>query len=294
MARVADNSARSKYQHMFVDEMRESKMLNVCVRDYDELPHDRAERTWEFVEKKGRACFERARLRDNRAQTRHILSRKPHPQAAVDVAVAGVPYVPPSGQGQRPQTFPQTPRGIVDPGNWPDATPRPTKQQRVPITQEQQEANGPCWFYGTGACVRKDCNKAHRIMIYLERVAIPSAWVNWNFPGKDGYRIDRSQTETDDPGKGPKRWEEDNRPSGGPKGEGKAFKGSRPCRFVKDGGVRPHGLLCYSFWSHPPPVDPIDIAEKIKQSASTKSLSAASASDSGAIPWTGVKPAIQD
>jgi hypothetical protein len=60
MTRITANPARSTYQHLFVDEMRESKMMNICVRDYDELEHNHADRTWGYLEKKGRACFERA------------------------------------------------------------------------------------------------------------------------------------------------------------------------------------------------------------------------------------------
>jgi hypothetical protein len=71
MARVTDNPAWSTCQHIFADEMRESKMMNVCVRDYDELARDRVERTWGHLGKKRRACFERARLRGNLSQTQH-------------------------------------------------------------------------------------------------------------------------------------------------------------------------------------------------------------------------------
>jgi hypothetical protein len=247
---------------------------------------------------KGRACFERARQCENLSQSQHILSGKPRPHAIMDAAVPGVPYVPPAGKGQGHQMAPQTAHGIVDPGNWLDATPRPGKSS-VPITQEQRDANGPCWFYGTGTCVRKNCNNARRIMTDLERAAIPTTWTNWNLPenerkgtgGKDGYRTDRSQTETDDPGKGLKRWGKSNRPSSGTKGDGKAGAGTRPCRFIQEGKPCPHGANCYSFWSHLPTAPTgVDIAGLIKQSAS----SGASASDSGAIPWTGVKPTIKD
>jgi hypothetical protein len=51
MARVTDNPAWSTCQHMFADEMRESKMMNVCVRDYDELVSSMLRActsTWEF------------------------------------------------------------------------------------------------------------------------------------------------------------------------------------------------------------------------------------------------------
>jgi hypothetical protein len=145
-------------------------------------------------------------------------------------------------------------------------------------------------------------------MTDLERVAIPSIWLNYNLPenkenrkglgerqqGQSGYQTDHSQSETDDPGQGLKRWEKNNRPSGGPKGEGETANGSRPCRFVKDGGECAHLLQCYSARSHPSPAGPVDIARCVQQSMSAKSLSAASASDSGAIPSTGAKPTIQD
>jgi hypothetical protein len=233
----------------------------------------------------------------------NILSGKPHLQAAVDMAVPGVAYAPRGGQGQGPQTFPQPPNAFVDVGNWPGATPRPQRQPRIQLTPEQGEANGPCWFYAAGACEVQNCSKACRIIIDLERAAIPSAWANWNLPknegegkgfregqqGQSGYQTDRSRTESDDQGKGPKRWEQGNRPSGGPKGEGKPLKGSRPCRFVKDGGECSHGLQCYSAWSQSPPSEQVDIAACVRQSMSNKSLSAASATDGGTLSLTGVK-----
>jgi hypothetical protein len=45
VGRVTDNPARTTCQHLFVGEMRKSKMMTMCVRDYDELPRDHAERT---------------------------------------------------------------------------------------------------------------------------------------------------------------------------------------------------------------------------------------------------------
>jgi hypothetical protein len=153
----------------------------------------------------------------------------------------------------------------------------------------------------------QNCSKSHRVLTDKERAAITVTWVNYNFhenqgkkggfgknqPGQQGNQSDRSQTESDGLGKGPKCWTKGDRPSRGPKGEGKAGKGSRPCRFVKDGGVCPHGLQCYSAWSHPPPAEPVDIAGCIHQSMSNASLSAASASSGNAPPHTGVKPTQQ-
>ena len=123
----------------------------------------------------GRACFERARQCENLTQSQHCLSSKPHPKAIIDAAVPGVPYVPTAGKGQGQPMVPQTAPGIVDPGSWPNATTRPGEVS-VPITQEQREANGPCWFYKTGACVRKNCNKAHRIMTVEEKKSISTTW----------------------------------------------------------------------------------------------------------------------
>jgi hypothetical protein len=53
MDRITDNPARSTFRYLFVGEMRKSKMMNVRVRDYDELEHDRAETSWGYLEKKG-------------------------------------------------------------------------------------------------------------------------------------------------------------------------------------------------------------------------------------------------
>jgi hypothetical protein len=242
---------------------------------------------------KGRACFERARQRENLTQSQRCLSGKPHPKAIVDAAVPGVPYVPPAGDGQGQPMVPQNARGIVDAGNWPNAPTRPGEMS-VTITQEHREANGPCWFYNIGACVRENCNKAHRVVAVEKKKSIPITWVDGNLPeneglgkgGKDGYQTDQSQTGTSDSGKGPKRW--DKRPYSGTKGDGKtAGEGSQPCRFIQEGETRPRAVNCYSFWSHPLTESAgVDFAALVKQSAS----SGASASDSGAIPWTGVKP----
>jgi hypothetical protein len=136
MARVTDNPARSTCRHLFVGGIRKSKMMNMYVRDYDDLERNRVGRTWGHLVKKRRACFERARLRDNHIRTLGILSGKPHPQAAVDMAVPGVAYVPQGGQGQGPLAFPRPPNAFVDLGNWPGAMPRPQRQrwqiQRTP------------------------------------------------------------------------------------------------------------------------------------------------------------------
>jgi hypothetical protein len=112
------------------------------VRDYDGLRHGRVEKTWEHMEQKGPACFERARRRENLTQSQRCLSGKPHPKAIVDAAVLGVPYAPPGGKGQGQPMVPQNARGIVDVGNWPNAPTRPGEVS-VPISQEQREAKGP-------------------------------------------------------------------------------------------------------------------------------------------------------
>jgi hypothetical protein len=162
----------------------------------------------------------------------------------------------------------------------------------MPLSQEQRVANGPCWFFGTGACVRKSCNKDHRVMSVGELEAIPTELCDRSLPentgegkkatpsgGKDGWQTDLSATGTDDAGQYPKRWTRSTTGSG--KGEGKPTgKGSRPCRFVENNRTCPHGADCYSLWSHP---GGIDVGKMAKQSAS----SGASTSDSGNVPWTG-------
>jgi hypothetical protein len=101
----------------------------------------------------------------------------------MDTAVPGVQYVPPVGkgqgqpliQGQGQPLIPQNAHGIVDAGNWPNAPVYPgTGRPSAPISMEQREAKGPLWFHNTGACVRKSCNKAHRVMTAEERLAIPT------------------------------------------------------------------------------------------------------------------------
>jgi hypothetical protein len=110
----------------------------MCVRDYDELLHGHVEKTWEHMEQKGRACFERARQRENLTQSQHCLSGKSHPTAIMDAAVLGVPYVPPAGKGQGQPMVPQNARGIVDAGNWPNAPTFPCEGRvSVPISLEQ-------------------------------------------------------------------------------------------------------------------------------------------------------------
>jgi hypothetical protein len=132
---VTDDPPRTTCHHLFANEMRKSKMMTVCVRDYDELLRDHVDETWEFMEMTGRACFERARQCENLTQSQHCLSGKPHPKAIMDAAVPGVPYVPPVGEGQGQPMVPPTACGIVDPGSWPNATTRPGEVS-VPITQE--------------------------------------------------------------------------------------------------------------------------------------------------------------
>jgi hypothetical protein len=88
--------------------------MYVC--DYDELAHGRIEKSWEHVEQKGRACFERARQRENLTQSQHCLSGNPHPKGIMDAAVPGVPYVPPLGKGQGQPMVPQNAHSIVDVG----------------------------------------------------------------------------------------------------------------------------------------------------------------------------------
>jgi hypothetical protein len=60
IVRIADLPARSTYQYLFTDEMCKSKMINMRVRDYDEMEYNRTNETCEYLEQKGRSCFEHA------------------------------------------------------------------------------------------------------------------------------------------------------------------------------------------------------------------------------------------
>jgi hypothetical protein len=214
-----------------VGEIREALMMVAYVHDYDELLEDHPDETWEWLEMKGRACFERARKRGNRFQSQYGLTGSPSRQAIVDMAVPGEQYVPPVGEGKGQAQLPNGGWPVVPPYkgqgqaqlpnySWPAVPPYTGKgRTRLPISKEQREANGPCWFCNTGACVRKSCNKDHRQMSPGEIAAIPTEWCNRNLPekkgkgekgtpsgGEDGWQTDQSATGADDAGQYPKRW----------------------------------------------------------------------------------------
>jgi hypothetical protein len=155
------------------------------------------------------------------------------------MAVLGEQYVPPVGNGKGQALSPND--------NWPAAPPYAGKGiPKLPISKQQREANGPCWFFDTGACIRKGCNKEHRRMSPEELAFIPTEWCNRNLPenkmkgkgrtpsgGKDGWQTDQSATGADDAGQNPKRWTQ--RTTGVGEGEGKpSGKGTRPCRFIEN------------------------------------------------------------
>jgi hypothetical protein len=270
--RIADLPKRPVYQHMFADEMRKSKKMALYVRHFDEMEHDDARETWEWLETRGGACFERQHQRDNHTQTLGVLSGKASTHAEFEMAVPGVEGGAKGGEGvgQWAQGEEQSPNNFVDPGQWPTspAPPRRPLRSQVPRTAEQRAARGPCWFYATGACVVAICSEEHRIITAQERVNIPTAWVNWNLPenqkGGASGREDRSwnnsqsDNDSDGRGKGPRPGIKGDRPPKGgrnPKGEGKRAGGkeSQKCRFISEGKVCPHGEKCYSYWSHPSP-----------------------------------------
>jgi hypothetical protein len=103
--RVVGLPKRMVCQHMFADEMRKFKMMVLHVRDYNEMDYDDPNKKWEWVEHKGRACFERQRQRDNHIRTLGVLSGKPTEASARETAVPGVKggegfeqWAPPKGQ----------------------------------------------------------------------------------------------------------------------------------------------------------------------------------------------------
>jgi hypothetical protein len=91
-------------------------MMLKYVHDYDDLPEGHVDKTWEWLETKGHACFERTRKHENRAQPQYGLSGRPSQQAIMDVAVPGEPYVPPVGKGQGQAQSPN--------GYWPIVPPQ--------------------------------------------------------------------------------------------------------------------------------------------------------------------------
>jgi hypothetical protein len=127
-------------------------------------------------------------------------------------------------------------------------------------------------------------------MTLEEIAAIPTEWCNPNLPEnkgrvkqpsrrqRDGWQTDQSAIGTDDGVQGAKWWAKSIT-----KGEGKpSGKGARPCRFVENNRTCPHGVDCYSLWSHPGGID----VGKLAKSAS----SGESASDGGTVTWAGDKP----
>jgi hypothetical protein len=188
------------------------------------------------------------------------------------MASPGIETVPKGGKCQESQAQARQGNTFVDPGNWPNSLAPPRRQRsQVPHTQEQREANVPCWFYGAGACKAQNCIKARRILTDKERAAIPATWINWNLPenqakkgagkrqGQWDSQSDRSYSESDGAGIGSKRWNRAPKGGGNPNGEGGRVPGSQPCRFIKNGGECPHGLQCFSAWSHPTPAGPVDV-----------------------------------
>jgi hypothetical protein len=215
IVRITDLPKRPVYQHMFADEMRKSKRMSLYVRDYDEMEHDDARETWEWLEKRGRACFERQRQRDNHTHTLGVLSGTASVNVEFEMAVPGVEGEAKGGKGvgQWGQGEEQSPNNIVDPGQWPTspAPPRRPPKSKVPRVAEQRAANGPCWFYATGTCIVANCSKEHRIITAQERTNVPTTWVNWHLPeNQKGGVSDRSwnnsqsDNDSDGRGKGPR------------------------------------------------------------------------------------------
>jgi hypothetical protein len=165
------------------------------------------------VSRKGRACFEHQRQRDNHLHTLGVLSGKASTSTAVEMAVLGIEGGAKGGKGagQGAQGDVRQPNTFVDPGQWP-ISPAPPRRQRsqVPRLAEQRAANGPCWFYAAGACVVANCSKEHRIITAQERANIPTAWINWSLPdnqkggasGKGDRQWNNSHSDTDSDGPG--------------------------------------------------------------------------------------------
>jgi hypothetical protein len=107
-------------------------------------------KTWQWLIKKGRASYDRARKRDDHIDTLHVLS------GSSSVAPAQREMALPAIEDFRQQGDPNHGKGLsrssgnqsfnarfVDPGQWSDHEPRQRKDTRpsVPHTAEQRQAN---------------------------------------------------------------------------------------------------------------------------------------------------------
>jgi hypothetical protein len=207
--------------------MRESKMMALCVRDYDEVNHDDARKTWEWIEQKGRACFERQRQRDNHVHTLGVVSGKVTATPEYETSVPGAEGDGKGGEGfgKWGQDKGQSVNNTSDPRQWihapkPDnpqntnpVPPRRPPRQQVIHTAEQRAANGPCWYYATGACKMTNCSKEHRIISAAARANILAVFVDRNLPenarggaSDSQWNNSQSDTESDSNFEGPKTW----------------------------------------------------------------------------------------
>jgi hypothetical protein len=157
------------------------------------MPDDDQRKTWGWIEQKGRSCFERRRRRDNRTHTLGVLSGTATEAAEFKATVPGVvgDGEGAKGCGKWGQGGDQQATNAGDPRPWLNAAEPDNPQntnaaapRRPPVIRaaEQRAANGPCWYYTTGACKKTNCSKERRVVSDAERANIPAVFVDRNLP----------------------------------------------------------------------------------------------------------------
>jgi hypothetical protein len=71
---IRDPPERDDYEYVFVGEMRPTTLMVQRIRDYDEMDWNDPNKSWQWLIKKGRASYDRARKHDNHIDTLHVLS----------------------------------------------------------------------------------------------------------------------------------------------------------------------------------------------------------------------------
>jgi hypothetical protein len=232
--RIRNPPNRDNYEHVFVDEMRKTRLMAQYIRDYDEMDWNDPNKTWQRLVKKGRASYDRARQHGNHIDTLRVLSG--NSSAAAVRHESALPAIednrqqgnPNPGKGQsRASGNPSSSNAFFDSGQWSDSEPRPKTAPRpnVPHTAEQRKANGPCWFFAYGGCIMPNCKKEHRVMTKEEVAEIPGIWMTRRLAVIAPDAQGKSGSESD----GSKGGRRDRPKCGGkdPKGGGKNAKGCK-------------------------------------------------------------------
>jgi hypothetical protein len=182
---------RSEYQEMFADDVRKSDVMKVYVVEFDDRKGNDRNKTWGWLEMRGRIVFELDRERKNRRQARVALDGTVQDErksdwgpewAALAVndfprgnSIAIRPSTDPKGKGKRQGEGGKEGRkgykGDADGntsdssfGSWSGKGARQPKNTTATPADEREQCC-PCWCEATGWCVEGGvCRKAHRAM----------------------------------------------------------------------------------------------------------------------------------